>query len=396
LHVLVVDDNATNRQIVHQQIVAWGMKNGMAEGGTQALQMLRSAADSGDPYDVAILDMQMPHMDGLELARRIKEDPDLQATRLILLTSLGMRGDARKAKLAGIEAYLTKPVRQSHLYDAISMMMGSPEEAHLVTRHTLGEERARVRARLLLAEDNAVNQKVAVKMLESLGYRVDVAANGLEAVEALSRVPYAAVFMDCHMPEMDGYEATEEIRRREKGMTHTPIIALTAGAMKGDREKAIEAGMDDYLPKPVKREDLDSMLQQWVSREDATVPTGTQERGSYTQEEDSLDHTVIASLRELGDSDLLSELTQMFLEEVPERLEALQEAVDKGDEQTIQRIAHTLKGSSGNMGARQMSRLCLDLEQAGESNDLSSAADILELLNKEFDRVREELPALVD
>jgi HPt (histidine-containing phosphotransfer) domain-containing protein len=138
------------------------------------------------------------------------------------------------------------------------------------------------------------------------------------------------------------------------------------------------------------------MLQQWVSREDATVPTGTQERGSYTQEEDSLDHTVIASLRELGDSDLLSELTQMFLEEVPERLEALQEAVDKGDEQTIQRIAHTLKGSSGNMGARQMSRLCLDLEQAGESNDLSSAADILELLNKEFDRVREELPALVD
>jgi PAS domain S-box-containing protein len=396
LHVLVVDDNATNRQIVHQQIVAWGMKNGMAEGGTQALQMLRSAADSGDPYDVAILDMQMPHMDGLELARRIKEDPDLQATRLILLTSLGMRGDARKAKLAGIEAYLTKPVRQSHLYDAISMMMGSPEEAHLVTRHTLGEERARVRARLLLAEDNAVNQKVAVKMLESLGYRVDVAANGLEAVEALSRVPYAAVFMDCHMPEMDGYEATEEIRRREKGMTHTPIIALTAGAMKGDREKAIEAGMDDYLPKPVKREDLDSTLQQWVSREDATLPTGAQERGSYTQEEDSLDHTVIASLRELGDSDLLSELTQMFLEEVPERLEALQEAVDKGDEQTIQRIAHTLKGSSGNMGARQMSRLCLDLEQAGESNDLSSAADILELLNKEFDRVREELPALVD
>jgi two-component system, sensor histidine kinase and response regulator len=346
---------------------------------------------------VVILDMQMPGMDGLDLARAIKEDPDLRATRLILLTSLGMRGDARKAKLAGIEAYLTKPVRQSHLFDALAMAVGSPEEAkvaNLVTRHTIGEERARVRARLLLAEDNAVNQKVAVKMLESLGYRVDVAANGLGAVQALARVPYAAVLMDCHMPEMDGYEATREIRNREKD-THTPIIALTAGAMKGDREKATEAGMDDYIPKPVTREELDSMLQRWISREDITRSVSPEDSGFSTQEETSLDRTVIANLRELGDSDLLSELTEMFFEEVPERLDALQEAIDRGDEQTIKRIAHTLKGSSGNMGARQMSRLCLDLEHAGESSDLSAAADILGLLNKEFGHVRTQLTALV-
>ncbi len=190
-----MDDNATNRQIVHQQIVSWGMRNGMAEDGQSALELLRHAAGNGEPYDVAILDMQMPGMDGLMLARAIKEDPSLDSTRLILLTSLGMRGDAGDARRAGIEAYLTKPVRQSHLYDAIATVVGAPGkagegEAPLVTQHTIGEERARGRARLLLAEDNAVNQKVAVKMLESLGYRrVDVAANGHEAVEALSRVP---------------------------------------------------------------------------------------------------------------------------------------------------------------------------------------------------------------
>jgi two-component system, sensor histidine kinase and response regulator len=404
LRILVVDDNATNRQIVHQQVTSWGMRNGMAEDAQSALKLLRVAAESGEPYAVAILDMQMPGMDGMELARRIKQDSSLYSTRLILLTSLGMRGDTRAARRAGIEAYLTKPVRQSHLYDAIAMVMGSPEEAEggeapLVTQHTIGEERARVRARLLLAEDNAVNQKVAVKMLESLGYRVDVAANGLEAVEALLRIPYSAIFMDCHMPEMDGYEATREIRRREKeGGGHTPIIALTAGAMKGDREKALDAGMDDYISKPVKREELQTMLERWVSQEDVALPASADGSGSSTQEkmEGGLDHTVIANLRELGDSNLLSELAELFLEEVPEQLGTLQEAIEKGDAQTVKRIAHTLKGSSGNMGARRMSRLCLDLEQAGESNDLSAAASRLELLKKEFDHVRAELSALVD
>jgi two-component system, sensor histidine kinase and response regulator len=229
LRVLVVDDNETNRKIVHEQVISWGMSNGQAEDGQRALERLRSVAERGEPYDPAILDMQMPGMDGIELAQRIKADPSISSTQLIMLSSVG-RGVAEEAQRVGIAAYLTKPVRQSQLFDAIVKAMASGEEevsstpavadASLATRHSL-RSKAKSRdksthAHLLLAEDNSVNQIVAMRMLQKLGYRVDVVANGLEAIEALSRIPYAAVLMDVQMPEMDGHQATTEIRRREK------------------------------------------------------------------------------------------------------------------------------------------------------------------------------------
>lgn len=247
---------------------------------------------------------------------------------------------------------------------------------------------------MLVAEDNPMNQKVAAKMLESLGYAVDVTADGREAVEALSRVPYAVDLMDVHMPEMDGYEATREIRRREKADGHhTPVIALTAGAMRGDKEKALDAGMEDYLSKSVKREELVASLERWTSGQTdaATVPTRPPEPRAAGELEGSLDGEIIENLRGLGDPGLLSEL-----EEVPGRLDALKDAVEKGGPQTVKRIAHTLKGSSGNMGAWRRSRLCLDLEQAGDSEDLSGATGLLRSLNKEFEGVRAELLALAD
>jgi two-component system, sensor histidine kinase and response regulator len=399
--VLVVDDNETNRKIVHEQVVSWGMKNGMAEGGPQALEMLREAADNNEPYDLMLLDMQMPGMNGMELARRIKEDADLASIHLILLTSLGMRGDADEARRVGIDAYLTKPVRQSRLFDAIATVMGThaegatlEKEGQPITQHSIKERRAASWVRVLVAEDNAVNQKVAAKMLENLGFHADVAANGLEALEAISRIPYAAILMDVQMPEMDGYEATAEIRRRQEGSgRRTPIIAITANAMKGDREKALAVGMDDYVPKPVKLEELETVLGRWISREEALPDTeGSEGNAPAKEAEDPLDRRVIHNLHELGGSEMLSELAELFQKDAGAAVEALKGAVVEGDAQTVERAAHTLKGSSGNMGAREIARLCAQLQEVGASGDLKRAPRLIAQLEDEFDRVR---PALV-
>ena len=395
LRALIVDDNATNRRILLEQLSSWKMENAEAENGADALEELRAAARRGAPYDLALLDMQMPEMDGMQLARKIKDDPAISPTRLAILTSVGRRGDGEEAKKAGIEAYLTKPARQSDLFDAIAAVMGDPKEedgageARLVTRHSLRERKAGGRERLLVAEDNLVNQTVARRMLENLGYRVDVVANGLEAVGALSRTRYGAILMDVQMPEMDGYEATAEIRARETGQEYrTPIIAMTANAMAGDRENALSAGMDDYVPKPVKAEELGAVLERWVGEdppEDPPAGNGATGNGG------PLDPEVLQGLRELGDPGLFSELAEMFVRDAAERLAVLERALESGDAETVGRAAHTLKGSAGNMGASGMARICDDLQNVGAGGDLTRAPGLVEELEKEFGRVR---PAL--
>jgi CheY-like chemotaxis protein/HPt (histidine-containing phosphotransfer) domain-containing protein len=396
LRALVVDDNKTNREIVHGQVTSWGLTSGKAEDGEQALGMLRDAAVDGKPYDVVILDMQMPGMDGRELARRIKADPAISSAKLILLTSFAGRGDGAEARRAGIQAYLTKPVRQSQLYDAIVTLIARPEEpgledTHLITRHSISERRAARRARVLIAEDNPVNQKVAVRMLETLGYRADVAANGIEAIEALSRVPYAAVLMDVQMPQMDGFQATAEIRRRESieekergdNFSRTPIIALTANAIKGDHETALRAGMDDYIAKPVNREQLEMVLARWVRDEASPVLSESPT--------DPLDRKAIEQLRELGGDELLLELTQMFVDKAATDLTSLKGLVEEGDAHSVERVAHALQGSAGNMGAMKMASICSELQDAGASEDLTSAPALLQRLEAEFERVRSAL-----
>ena len=241
-----------------------------------------------------------------------------------------------------------------------------------------------------------MNQKVAVQMLKKLGYRVDVAANGLEALESLSRIPYAAVLMDVHMPEMDGYDATAQIRKRESELgRRTPVIAMTASAMQGDREKALEAGMDDYVSKPVKAAELDAVLARWISQvdEERSAPEETEGTAVQADATDPLDQSVLEGLRELGDSDLLTELVNLFVEEVPPHLEALRQVVESGDAPSVERIAHTLKGSCGNMGATRMASLCAKLQDAGASEDLSSSSELLKRLEAEFERVRSVLEA---
>jgi PAS domain S-box-containing protein len=274
LHALIVDDNATNRKILSHQLSSWEMTHEEADSGVRALELLRAAAMSGTPYDLAILDLMMPGMDGFELARTIKSDPSIAAVRLVLLTSYGQRGDGATAREAGIVAYIAKPVRQSQLFQCLASVISQStvitepqiidKAAGLVTKHTLAETKPASNKLVLLAEDNIVNQKVAVRQLQKLGYRANAVANGQEALEALGRIRYDLVLMDCQMPEMDGYEATAEIRRREGSSRHTPIVAMTAHALDGEREKCLAAGMDDYLSKPVKTDELAEILERWI------------------------------------------------------------------------------------------------------------------------------------
>ncbi len=277
MRVLVVDDNATNRQILRHQLFAWRMQKGSAGSGFEALKILRAAAAAGAPFHAALLDMQMPEMDGMTLARAIKADAAIADTRLIILTSLGHFMSSEELKAAGIDAYLVKPVKQSRLFDCLANVMGhaaessfSPAAAPVSPAPASPEPLPP--AHILLAEDNPVNQKVAASMLQKLGYHALTVADGLEVIQALDEAAYDLIFMDCQMPEMDGYEATRLIRRREKqasgsgsGQPHTYIVAMTANAMAGDREKCLAAGMDDYISKPASLAQLREVLLRWAS-----------------------------------------------------------------------------------------------------------------------------------
>jgi two-component system sensor histidine kinase/response regulator len=275
LRVLIVDDNATNRQILRHQIAAWKMQRDSAASGPEALHLLRAAAQAGKPYDVALLDMQMPDMDGLALAAAIKADPALAATRLIMLTSLGHLMTPEELENEGIAAYLVKPVKQSRLFDSLVDAVGHKTVEHVFTKPASASPHSAVdqpatKARVLLAEDNAVNQRVALAQLQRLGYPADAVASGREVLEALDARAYELIFMDCQMPGMDGYEATREIRRREqeafqagRARPRIHIIAMTANAMQGDRERCLAAGMDDYISKPVRTDDLQAALNRW-------------------------------------------------------------------------------------------------------------------------------------
>lgn len=380
VRVLIVDDHPTNREILHDQVVAWKMRNGSAANGTEALQRLRDANAQGDPYEVALLDWHMPEMDGLALARAIHADPLIPPLHLIMLSSAGFDTASLVARDAGIACYLSKPVRQSRLRDSLCALFG----AHPVPALTF-RQRAQDTAfcgRILLAEDNPVNQEVALGMLEDLNCRVDLAENGAEAVAAYLRKSYDLVLMDCHMPELDGFEATARIRRSEQelGRKRAPIIALTSDVRKGIEDRCRESGMDGYLSKPFDLKHLQAMLHEWLPSEtqlhDQTATTiAVQSSGAGILNPAALDK--LSSIGESRGRDVLGKVVKLYQEQTPALLAAAREALEQGDTDALYRPAHGLKSSSANLGATQLAGRCAALESAAAEGRLDDAKDLL-------------------
>ena len=358
---LVVDDNDTNRRILRQQLLSWGVEAVEAVDGFQALEIAGLAVQEGRGFDLGVIDLNMPGMDGMELARALKADPSTSSTTLFLLSSSGHRLDSAESHLSGFAASLTKPVRASELFDCLitSLHAGSGLEAPEAATAARSET-SEVQGMILLVEDNKVNQLVGSKVLESLGYEFTIANNGREAVEAVTSRDYDAILMDCQMPEMDGYEATATIRRMAGPIGHTPIIAMTAAAMDGDREKCMAAGMDDFITKPVRLEAVSTALERWVATQERSggASTGAEDPSPAGWSSDPLDREQIELLLSLDDGrgEILAEVVEEYLSVSDQGRVELRRLVSDGDTGALERTAHTLKGASANVGAGALGR----------------------------------------
>ncbi len=397
--VLVVEDNATNRLILHEQVISWNMRNGSAADGAQALERLHAAAQAGDPYDLVILDMEMPGMNGLQLARAIKGARPIAGARLVLLTSSG-NGTGEQARDAGIAAVLTKPARQSALYDCLVDVLNRAVPAPAPVPAAPGRtEVDRSHLRILVAEDNVVNQQVVQGILQARGYRVELVGNGLEAVAAIARNSYDAVLMDCQMPELDGYAAAGEIRRHEGESRRTPIIAVTAHALEGEREKCLAAGMDDYVAKPVRPEALFAVLDRFTQPDPPAGDAPARAAAGDTSKMHTLDPSVIGKLRALeqsGGFEFVDAAIAAFLRDAPARLADMHAALARPDAQQLEAAAHSLKGAAASLGATGMASLCEQLEQAQGLTDLAPFAALVVRLEHHYAQVRPALEREAD
>ncbi len=406
LPALVVDDNATNRRILQEMLTNWRMRPTVVESGPAALALLEFARDRGEPFALVLLDAMMPDMDGFDLAARIKERPELAGATLMMLSSADRHGDAARCRELGVSAYLGKPIKQSDLLDAImttldatassldvspsSSLVSCGEPAAAAPPPAASESVPGLRPlRILLAEDNAVNQRLAVRTLEKRGHVVIVAANGREALAVLDQAkePFDVVLMDVQMPEMDGFEATAAIREREQNTsTHLPIVAMTAHAMKGDRERCLEAGMDGYVSKPLQTSELFAALA------DILANPPQQAAASETNDGPAFDREA-ALERVGGDGELLVEIAGLFLEEAPVLLAQLRDALARNDASALERAAHSLKSSVGTFSAASAQESARVLETMGRENDLANAPKILARLEEQVARLDQALRA---
>ena len=430
IRVCCVDAQATNRALLSHYCVDWGLDASMASTPQEALAFMQRAVVEGKPFDVAILDMDMPDVDGLAWIRQIKDDPTTAGIRLILLSSLSRLSDPRVARFGEYPTFLSKPIRKASLRRSLERVMETTEsvaetsESFLPRQETVPEASPCHGARILVADDHRVNQHLAVAMLEQSGHRVDVVGNGQEAVEAVCRQQYDLVLMDCQMPEMDGYEATREIRRREEAMgqgagkmrevgelqvdfvrdssriTHPriPIIAMTANALTGDRETCLSAGMDDYLSKPVRPQELAAMVAKWLllsgdrlDGESEGLGDGGGSPETVRVPVPSIDPSMMEELRLIGGTPLIAKILDQFIRDAVRSVEDLQRALAAENLAAMAEIAHGLRGMCANIGALPLANLAFALEGQAKAHDGVGLSEHVEDLQKEFDRVREAM-----
>ena len=409
LRVLIVDDNPTNCRILTLQSRKWGMIPRHTQDAKQALEWLRA----GDRFDLAILDMQMPGMDGLMLAAEIRKLPRGGALPLVLLTSMGVRTSQPEVASLAFASCLTKPVKPAQLQQVLLRVVSGAKP--MPNAHPSGSKldptlAQRLPLRVLLCDDNAINQKVASRLLQQMGYQPALAANGQEALDALDRQAYDLVFMDVMMPEMNGFEATAAIRERQKCPAEFPnyktpliIVAMTANAMQGDREKCLEAGMDDYIAKPVRPEDIRQVVERWgpkagpapsvVPPQPSAAPESNPAQPAALQappaavEEDPVDMERLLEFTD-GSADNLRELVTLYLTQTTEQLEKLRAAVDAADAAEVRRLAHSCAGASATCGMRHLVPLLRELERQGRDGKLTDAGNVFAQAGREFKRIR--------
>jgi PAS domain S-box-containing protein len=393
LHVLGVDDNLTNRKVLIQMLNSWKCRVEVVENAGAALTRLQAAVTARDPFQVAIIDMMMPEVDGKTLGRMIKAIPELRQTILIAWSSAGGSGAEIELINAGFAQCLYKPIKQSQLYNAlVKSVIKEPLPVEPLPVVVDPFKRETHKGRILLAEDNAVNQKVAIAMLSRLGYYADIAANGLEALKMLSTFSYDLVLMDVHMPEMDGLEATQCIRAGQSNVRNPqiPVVAMTAAAMKGDRDACLAAGMNDYLSKPINPAELARVLN-GLAHQTAAVETKTE---SIPPRKAFSPQFLLDQLGGEKEKEACKEILDIFVADLPGRIKETEQALTKGNYEIVKRNAHTIKGSSGNIGAEGLQAAALELEQAAlkEPNSLKAKLDSLVA---EFESVKKDIESII-
>ncbi len=399
MRALVVDDNATNREILAAHLDSWGIDHCSAESGSEALAAIEQNPHGAAPFDVVLADFNMPGMNGIELARRIRAEFGPEVLRIVLLSSTTELVGQNTRRACGIDALLTKPTRRAELWRALATESVEPVETNIVSMHTLGN------ARVLVAEDSPINQEVASQHLRVMGCQVDVVDNGVAAVRAVAQTKYDLVLMDCQMPEMDGYEAARRIRREEEDNAGSglPIVALTANAVKGDRETCLAAGMDDYVSKPFTQEQLRKVMLRWLpaAKVITEVSLEVAELSNVPDAADPsiLDKVALRNIRELernGASGMLARVVEMYRNSAPQLLSDIRKGVEEGDADRTRRAAHTMKSSSANLGAVVVVALCKRLEDEARVGKLADADTLVDQIEEELGQITDVLASEVE